>query len=309
MADSERGLWADFPPVSYEAWRVPFVVLRSRKRLPSCSSSISSSCSFGPSAGREPAGADPCGRRCLVGHQLLGGLDGAHGRRIGRTEELAQHQVPPTDVLLANGRNSMDSVAWAIHLNRALFDGATPTEEQPTAEAAPEDWRAALQDFDPHHGRVPDPSGVADTVYHEARHAEQYFRAARIALSRGMALDKVVTGLPIAQRIAEAAVGREQSSPVDPESAGGREAEAWLDSHVGSGRGNRGKVVPLLDTASGPRWNTAFEDYRALPEERDAWAVGESVGARYHRLGEEERRTTREELSEDATDDRPTTSD
>jgi hypothetical protein len=153
---------------------------------------------------------------------------------------------------------------------------------------------------------------VVDTIYHEARHAEQWFRIAQLrALQRrrgeGAAEDErlgraIAAELQIPRRIADRAV----TSP--PRFAlGSMEAliaQGWFDSIYGSGRARRNQVLTELDRAGTaleraeqrfadnptPQNEAALERARArraraldghaqLPEENDAFPTGASTGA------------------------------
>ena len=153
---------------------------------------------------------------------------------------------------------------------------------------------------------------VVDTIYHEARHAEQWFRIAQLrALQRrrgeGAAEDArlgraIAAELQIPRRIADRAV----TSP--PRFAlGSMEAlvaQGWFDSIYGTGRVRRNQVLAELDRAGAaleraearfaanpsPANQAALERARArreraldghaqLPEENDAFPTGAATGA------------------------------
>jgi hypothetical protein len=153
---------------------------------------------------------------------------------------------------------------------------------------------------------------VVDTIYHEARHAEQWFRIAQLrALQRrrgeGAAEDErlgraIAAELQIPRRIADRAV----TSP--PRFAlGSMEAlvaQGWFDSIYGRGSAHRNQVLTELDRAGTaleraearfasnptPANQAALERARArriraldghaqLPEENDAFPTGAATGA------------------------------
>ena len=101
-------------------------------------------------------------------------------------------------------------------------------------------------------------------VYHEARHAEQWFRMARERAGLGATqADLEALGHP--SDIAAAAI----ANPIMQCDQSQYEAEEWYESVYGSGRTHRDTT---LTDASAP-----YDDYRALPEERDAWGTASEV--------------------------------
>ena len=101
-------------------------------------------------------------------------------------------------------------------------------------------------------------------VYHEARHAEQWFRMARERAGLGATqADLEALGHP--SDIAAAAI----ANPIMQCDRSQYEAEEWYESVYGSGRTHRDTT---LTDPSAP-----YDDYRALPEERDAWGVESEV--------------------------------
>jgi hypothetical protein len=153
---------------------------------------------------------------------------------------------------------------------------------------------------------------VVDTIYHEARHAEQWFRIAQLrALQRrrgeGAAEDErlgraIAAELQIPRRIADRAV----TSP--PRFAlGSMEAlvaQGWFDSIYGRGAAHRNQVLTELDRAgtaleraeqrfadnptpanqaalerARARRTRALDGHAQLPEENDAFPTGAATGA------------------------------
>lgn len=103
---------------------------------------------------------------------------------------------------------------------------------------------------------------LADTVYHEGRHAEQEFDVARVAIARGVdPHNSVAPSLVAAARAAPA---------IDLNSETGRFVEAMYESSYGTGEIHRDNVYN--GTTPDPD-----EDYYRLPEEADAWRVGGKV--------------------------------
>lgn len=106
-------------------------------------------------------------------------------------------------------------------------------------------------------------------VYHEARHAEQWFRMARERIGLGATAEQVahVTGIPV--EIAQWAA----QSPITQCDASQYEAEEWYQSVYGAGHDHRQQT---LHDVQGH-----YQDYRNLPEEHDAWATGDAVTQQY----------------------------
>jgi hypothetical protein len=146
---------------------------------------------------------------------------------------------------------------------------------------------------------------VVDTIYHEARHAEQDFRVAQMRAGQiprrpGAAEDERVAralarelSLPI--RIAKQAVG----APLAAGSMQSLVAQGWYDSVFGAGRDHRDHTLDEVKSAAAAgkaarkafeadptpenaarlerakaRFTKAYAAYKDLPEENDAWATG-----------------------------------
>ncbi|KQT32408.1 hypothetical protein ASG29_11510 [Sphingomonas sp. Leaf412] len=108
--------------------------------------------------------------------------------------------------------------------------------------------------------------GLADTVYHEGRHAEQWFDMARVRIAQGQDVGEL--GLP------DSVIAAARDAPrLDPASAHGRFVTAMYDSVYGAGGADRNDVLGRLNDGD----DDVYELYRALPEEADAWRVGGKV--------------------------------
>src|SRR3954451_20031050 len=89
-------------------------------------------------------------------------------------------------MLAAEGdAGSFSRVTWTIAMNPAKFTttGATKVGEITQSDLA----------------------NLVDTVYHEARHSEQYFRIARIQAGSGKTADQIKDGMSIPPLVAKAA--------------------------------------------------------------------------------------------------------
>lgn len=121
--------------------------------------------------------------------------------------------------------------------------------------------------FDPTHYDTLTPdqqNDVAVTIYHEARHAEQWFRMARERAGLG-ASKTDLEALWYPSHVADAAI----ADPILQCDWSQYESEEWYRSVYGDGRAHRDAT--LTDPSS------PYDDYRGLPEERDAWGTGSEV--------------------------------
>ena len=123
-------------------------------------------------------------------------------------------------------------------------------------------------------GKVADHADLLDTVYHEARHSEQWWRQARERAGLGATAAQIVGVMGIPQAIADKAV----ADPIQQCDKSQYEAEAWYQSVYGSGAAHRDTTLSDIDHH--------YQDYRNLPEEKDAWATGGEVTDEYKHRGE-----------------------
>ena len=133
-----------------------------------------------------------------------------------------------------------------------------------------------------------DMAQLADTIYHEARHSEQWYRIARLRAGEGRTAKQIKDEMYIPAKVAQAAAAK----PLKPVSVWTRmfrsqqyvrrqdqsiaEAKAWYNSIYGKGRKHRNAVLNDI--------NNRYAEYRALAEEADAWKVGGSVSAKFKEL-------------------------
>ena len=108
------------------------------------------------------------------------------------------------------------------------------------------------------------------SVYHEARHAEQWFRMARERIGLGATVEQTATQMGIPSWVVDWAA----LDPITQCDASQYESEQWYQSVYGEGRAHRENV--LSDTTAN------YDAYRALPEEADAWKTGDAVTQEYH---------------------------
>ena len=152
-----------------------------------------------------------------------------------------------------NLNGSFDASAWMMTLNETNF--SDPADVYDTAVLS-----ARHQD-------------VAQTVYHEARHAEQCYRCCRERAGLGAtpaqireAMELGSTPVPPMWLIEMAA-----ADPILQCDASQYEAEQWYRSMYGD----------LSDERLEALRNGTYEDYRNLPEEADGWAARDAVGEGY----------------------------
>lgn len=143
---------------------------------------------------------------------------------------------------------------------------------------------------------------MADTIYHESRHAEQWYRMAQLRASQGKTAKQIKDEMSIPQEIADKAFGDPlQAGSMDALIAGG-----WNDSVYGDQAAHRNKVLKELAAAdkavaaaqaaydkdgtpanlkkleaAQARAAKAHEAYFDLPEENDANRIGGRVTNAY----------------------------
>ncbi len=133
-----------------------------------------------------------------------------------------------------SGRFSFSN--WFIRLDEAFLTKDVHTE-------------AELDDF-------------ANTIIHEARHAEQWYNMAQRLAGEGKTAEEIMTQTSLPERIAKEAV----ADPIGKNTAKSLVVKGMYESVYGSGSEHRDKVL-------GP--DGTREEYKALPEESDAWRVGD----------------------------------
>ncbi len=114
---------------------------------------------------------------------------------------------------------------------------------------------------------------VANTIYHESRHAELTFREARAQAGLGQTADQLVASMSIPHYVAEYAVAH----AITQSTADGATDEAitGYESFYGSGAAATQGVY-----ASGD-----YDQYRRLPEEADAFETGRNVEDQWREHG------------------------
>ena len=153
-----------------------------------------------------------------------------------------------------NTYGTFDASSWTMSLNHYYFD-----ENSHDANTLEHNYQEALQ-----------------TVFHEARHAEQTFRCLREVIGLGATPEQALHAMqagsaPVPpQWVAEQAA----HNPILQCDVSQNEAAQWYESMYGSGAAHRTQV--LTDP------NAPYSDYRNLPEEADAWNADGAVGDQYN---------------------------
>ncbi len=111
-------------------------------------------------------------------------------------------------------------------------------------------------------------SKVVATLYHEARHSEQMFRAIRYALSE----KKTVPDAP--PEVIKMAKESLRGSPMTKDSAEYRFAQTMYDSEAGAGREHSRQVYRSLERKHS---DSVFRQYQQLPQESDAFLTMQRV--------------------------------
>ena len=129
--------------------------------------------------------------------------------------ELEKAGVPSTNIrvkdMLSAGQFSFST--WTLQLGKKGFEKAKMTDK--------------------------DINAAADTVYHEARHAEQWYRMAQLLASRGKTAGQIKWKMSIPLKIAKAAV-KDPLKSDSPQKAG---AESWYESVYGAKASYRNKTL------------------------------------------------------------------
>lgn len=177
---------------------------------------------------------------------------------------------------LGNDSGQFDFTTWSLFLGQGPFSKATITDE----EAA----------------------DIADTVFHESRHCEQWFMMAQMLAGKKLKAAVIATTMSIPANIATAAV----ANPIKQGTTEAIQAEGWYDSVYGSNADYRNKVLDNVEATDNARkkaeenykknptpankakleaatakFEAAHKRYMELPEEADAWRVGGQVTAAY----------------------------
>jgi hypothetical protein len=194
-------------------------------------------------------------------------------------EYLKNADVPECGTIISDAEGNLGQFefsSWSLDIGKPAFEADTPTP----AEKA----------------------DMADTIYHESRHAEQWYRMAQFQASQGKSAADIATDMGIPDTIAQQAF----DNPVEKGSVTELIAEGWNESVYGSKAKYRNKVLKELSasgtalekaqddvnknptkanqaklTAAQARRRKALDDYFNLPEENDANRIGGRVTKEY----------------------------
>ncbi len=187
---------------------------------------------------------------CMSAEDRIQGLTDAANR------ELQSSGVPPVGIGNDAGSGnlgSFDFQTWNIDVDPDAFspersESATPDEQ----------------------------ADAANTIYHEARHTEQWYRMAQEQAGMGSSTEQVTHDMSIPSEVAQAAA----SDPYNASSSAEHEAAEWNQSVYGSGSAHREDVLNNQDSEAGVCVDR-YDDYRRLPEEADAWSTGNAVSNQF----------------------------
>ncbi len=190
---------------------------------------------------------------------------------------LAAAGVPTVKPAFDENENNLGSFnfpSWAMRLGRKALDVPSMTQDEARA--------------------------LADTVYHEARHTEQWYRMAQLRGVQGLSPEGIAAELGIPGPIAKLA----KDDPLERGSMQALIAQGWWDSVYGGGSAHRDAVLTELDRAgtalaaaqarfdadpspanqaaldaATARRQRSIEGHEDLPEENDSWATGPAAAA------------------------------
>lgn len=182
---------------------------------------------------------------------------------------------------LGNDAGQFDFATWSLSLGQKAFSQNSVTD----ADAA----------------------DIANTVYHEARHAEQWHMMARLRAGQGKSAKAIADEMGIPAVIAADAT----SKPLKKGSMEAVIAQGWYDSVYGAHADERNAILNEVDAADNAlkqaraaakkdpstanqarlatarqRFENAYRRYRDLPEESDAFRAGDAVTEEYLAGGE-----------------------
>ncbi|HWO21443.1 MAG TPA: hypothetical protein VNO30_21895 [Kofleriaceae bacterium] len=187
-----------------------------------------------------------------------------------------------------------------MELNKRLAAAGVPAITKPVeidrflSDFTPAKWTLRLSA-----AALADPKRAAAMAYHEARHAEEYFRIARMLAGKKHSAAQIACEVPIEAPIAAQAM----QQPLAPGTTEAVEAEGWHEDELGrpsQGQQKATRTAVIREffaaaraykkaqtPANRARVVAAYErykdvyyvhGYRDLPDEYDAFFVGEKVG-------------------------------
>ena len=229
----------------------------------------------------------------ICGDATWASLEGQFGNLEGlRTEESVTGYVSDAYGIWNSSMSADDRLAaLQAQVNQELTAAGVPyvrfVLDPGTAPYALFDftvWTAKVEPtpFEPAHAEQLTPeeqSQIAAAVYHEARHAEQWFQIARLLAGlHDLDAAAIHTAMQIPEEVAAQAV----ADPIRECTLSNGTAFEWYESVYGAGDPERRAVLGSISDAD--QTNDRWADYRTrLPEESDAWDTGGGVQREWRR--------------------------
>ncbi|HYT88278.1 MAG TPA: hypothetical protein VEL76_06130 [Gemmataceae bacterium] len=166
-------------------------------------------------------------------------------------KQLAKSGVPAVGVNPANiapASGQLDFPNWNLDIDQGVLNSPTLTPNQQ--------------------------SDLGNTIYHEGRHAEQWYAAAQSqAAAPGATGPGVATGMGLPAHVGNAAAANPLPANSSPQAVLGQSVH---QSAYGSGAADRNAL--LATVLANPNDPTSYARYQALPEEQDAFRTGDATG-------------------------------
>jgi hypothetical protein len=241
-------------------------------------------------------GAVSVNRFVAAAKELQSSWDETKGKPQERADKLA---AAANEELIANQVKPVEHELINLEPNLGIFH--------------PDHWTMGLDKHTFNQDEITDKdaSGIAEEVFHEARHAEQFFRMARMFAGEKMEPPQIAEKIGVPLDVAKQARG----NPLDEGTKDGVQAKAIYESIDGAGAQKRNELLARLtplgkarreaeanyhDLENNPdtkpeqldeakaEWKEAMDaykpvhdEYKALPEEKDAWDVASEVKTEY----------------------------
>jgi hypothetical protein len=216
----------------------------------------------------------------------------AHAEVYDEWDTLATGQARGDALLAAVNRHL--AAAGVLAMTVVLYDGASPKELGGFNYTT---WTMHLDRLRLEHPGLTrdDAALLAQVVYHEARHAHQHFMIARLLAGQGYSAAGIAGRTGIPAHVATAA----KSAPIKPGTTEAVVASGFHESNHGSGAEHRRDVLTRLNEAdwalvtaqcrcnrnpteanqallaqAKERRSLVHDEYRDMPQENDAFAVG-----------------------------------
>ena len=116
---------------------------------------------------------------------------------------------------------------------------------------------------------------MAATVYHEARHAEQYFRMAQLLAGRNATADDIAAQLGVPPAIAAAAM----QTKILPDAPEAKFAQKMFDDRAGKGAKHNAQTLEQVEHEMKVVYEPLFAKYEAAKASKDPKAIEEAHAA------------------------------